>query len=72
MSTLAATLGVELVAVAEPSYGIGDGIEHVPDREAALASLRARNLGAGDAVLVKASRVAELERVAAELRHDGR
>lgn len=72
MAELAAGLGIEVVAVGEPSYGVGDGIEHVVDRESALVSLRARGLGAGDAVLVKASRVAALERVAEELRHDGR
>jgi UDP-N-acetylmuramoyl-tripeptide--D-alanyl-D-alanine ligase len=46
------------VAVGAPAYGGED----VPDVDAALAALGA--VGDGDAVLVKASRVAGLERVA--------
>lgn len=60
---LAAELGVEVIAVAEPSYG--DGARHVPDVDAAAAALT--DLAAGDAVLVKGSRVAALERVAQAL-----
>ena len=44
----------------------GDESVHVPDVEAAVALLR-RELAPGDVVLVKASRSAGLERVAAAL-----
>lgn len=53
-----ASLGIELVAVGTPWYGVAPS----DDVHARLASL-----GSGDAVLLKASRVAGLERVAAEL-----
>ncbi|MBC3191327.1 UDP-N-acetylmuramoyl-tripeptide--D-alanyl-D-alanine ligase [Pseudonocardia sp. C8] len=57
--------GVErVVAVGAPEYG--PDAEHVDDVGAALDLLRAE-LGAGDVVLVKASRSAGLERVAAGL-----
>ncbi|MCH5641804.1 MULTISPECIES: UDP-N-acetylmuramoyl-tripeptide--D-alanyl-D-alanine ligase [unclassified Gordonia (in: high G+C Gram-positive bacteria)] len=56
-------LGVEVIAVGEPSYG--PDVRHVPDVEAAVAELS--RLEAGDAVLVKGSRVAALERVAQAL-----
>ncbi|MEL6984187.1 MAG: cyanophycin synthetase, partial [Actinomycetota bacterium] len=55
--------GIEVIAVDAPIYG--SGVEHVPDREAAAAALGP--VGAGDAVLVKGSRVAGLEELAAEL-----
>ena len=55
--------GIELVAVAAPAYG--PGARHVADRREAIDVIG--NLGAGDAVLVKGSRVAGLERLAAEL-----
>lgn len=58
---LAAELGIELLAVTEPGYGAAT----VADIEAALVALGP--LGPGDAVLVKGSRVAGLERLAAEL-----
>jgi len=59
---LARTLGVDLlVTVNAPAYG-GDDVETV---EAVLERLGA--LGAGDAILVKASRAAGLERLAAML-----
>jgi UDP-N-acetylmuramoyl-tripeptide--D-alanyl-D-alanine ligase len=64
VAALAGELGLELIAVAAPDYG--PGARHVPDREAALAVLAGAR-GAGTAVLVKASRVAGLERVAAAL-----
>jgi UDP-N-acetylmuramyl pentapeptide synthase len=51
---------VQVVAVAEPAYGV----EVVPDVDAAAARARDLGLGDGDAVLVKASRVARLERLA--------
>ncbi|MFW0797099.1 UDP-N-acetylmuramoyl-tripeptide--D-alanyl-D-alanine ligase [Gordonia sp. CPCC 205515] len=53
-------LGIAVIAVAEPSYG--DTARHVPDVEAAVVELG--DLELGDAVLVKGSRVAALERVA--------
>ncbi|MEQ3552259.1 UDP-N-acetylmuramoyl-tripeptide--D-alanyl-D-alanine ligase [Pseudonocardia nematodicida] len=56
-----------VVAVAAPDYG--PDAEHVADVEAALVLLRAE-LAAGDVVLVKASRSAGLERVAAGLLGD--
>jgi UDP-N-acetylmuramoyl-tripeptide--D-alanyl-D-alanine ligase len=60
----AASLGIRVISVDAPEYGI-EGADAVPDIDAALA-LVAR-LGEGDAVLVKGSRVAALERVAAAL-----
>jgi UDP-N-acetylmuramoyl-tripeptide--D-alanyl-D-alanine ligase len=60
VAALAAELGVQVVAVAEPAYGV----EVVPDVDAAAARARDLGLGDGDAVLVKASRVARLERLA--------
>ena len=56
--------GIHAGAVLEGSWG--DESVHVPDVEAALALLR-RELAPGDVVLVKASRSAGLERVAAAL-----
>lgn len=58
VATVASELGVEVVAVGTDAYGI----EPVPDLEAARSALGA--LGADDAVLVKGSRVAGLERLA--------
>jgi UDP-N-acetylmuramoyl-tripeptide--D-alanyl-D-alanine ligase len=58
---LADDLGVRVVAVAAPAYGA----ETVADVETALAALG--DLGDGDAVLVKGSRVAGLERLAHRL-----
>jgi UDP-N-acetylmuramoyl-tripeptide--D-alanyl-D-alanine ligase len=59
----AADLGVEVIAVGCDLYG---GL-CVADLDAGLEELGRRQLGHGDAVLVKASRVAGLERLAAEL-----
>lgn len=59
MGELADELGIELVTVDCPAYGVGTD---VPTVEAAVEALGP--LGAGDAVLVKASRSAGLERVA--------
>ncbi|WP_299569150.1 UDP-N-acetylmuramoyl-tripeptide--D-alanyl-D-alanine ligase [uncultured Williamsia sp.] len=56
-------LGVEVIAVDAPDYG--PDARHVADIDAALTALS--DLSAGDAVLVKGSRVAALERVAAAL-----
>jgi UDP-N-acetylmuramoyl-tripeptide--D-alanyl-D-alanine ligase len=61
VSSLAGRLGVELLAVATDAYRA----RTVAGVDEAVAALGA--LGAGDAVLVKASRVAGLERLAARL-----
>lgn len=58
--------GLTVVTVAEPAYGI-TGELAVDGPEAAAALLESMGLGAEDAVLVKASRSAELERVVALL-----
>jgi UDP-N-acetylmuramoyl-tripeptide--D-alanyl-D-alanine ligase len=60
VAAVAESLGVRVIAVDEPRYGV----ENVASIEEAAAML---DLGAGDAVLVKGSRVAGLERLAAEL-----
>jgi UDP-N-acetylmuramoyl-tripeptide--D-alanyl-D-alanine ligase len=62
IADLAQRLGVDLVAVATDAYGV----PALADVDAAAAALGGI-LRPGDAVLVKASRVAGLERVAALL-----
>jgi UDP-N-acetylmuramoyl-tripeptide--D-alanyl-D-alanine ligase len=64
VAALAAQLRIEVVAVAEPRYGV-EVVDGVDEALAALGALRE-----GDAVLVKGSRVAGLERLAARLRDD--
>ncbi|MGY3555410.1 UDP-N-acetylmuramoyl-tripeptide--D-alanyl-D-alanine ligase [Williamsia sp. R60] len=59
----ARALGVEVIAVDAPDYG--PDAQHVQTVEQAAAALS--DLASGDAVLVKGSRVAALERVAAAL-----
>jgi UDP-N-acetylmuramoyl-tripeptide--D-alanyl-D-alanine ligase len=61
IADLAAELGVELLPVGTDLYGVAP----VADAEAAVDRLG--SLGQGDAVLVKASRVAGLEVVASAL-----
>jgi UDP-N-acetylmuramoyl-tripeptide--D-alanyl-D-alanine ligase len=61
VTALARSLGIDVVAVAAPAYG--DGATHVADVPAAIDALGALDLGEHDAVLVKGSRVAALERV---------
>jgi UDP-N-acetylmuramoyl-tripeptide--D-alanyl-D-alanine ligase len=61
VARLAASLGVDVIAVGTDLYGV----DPVPDVDAALAALGP--IGSGDVVLVKASRMAGLERVAAAL-----
>ncbi len=63
IATLAQDLGVELLAVGTDLYGV----EAVEDISAALEFLADWEPGPGDAVLVKGSRVAGLEALAAEL-----
>jgi len=63
VAALASTLGVRVIAVAAPDYGVS--ATHVPDIDSAHQVLLADGvLGAGHAVLVKGSRVAGLERLA--------
>ncbi len=59
IGVLARDLGVRLIAVDAPAY---EADVEVPDLDAAVAALG--ELGPGDAVLVKGSRVAGLERLA--------
>ncbi len=73
IARLAASLGVQVVAVAEPGYGAPDPgtaqvrpPTHVSTPEEA-ATLLADHLGPGTVILVKASRSAGLERVVAAL-----
>jgi UDP-N-acetylmuramoyl-tripeptide--D-alanyl-D-alanine ligase len=63
VAVAAARLGIRVVAVGTDRYG--PGIEVVADHDAALAVTT--GLGEGDVVLVKASRVAGLERLAQRL-----
>jgi UDP-N-acetylmuramoyl-tripeptide--D-alanyl-D-alanine ligase len=63
-AALAAQLGIEVVAVAERRYGV-EVVDGVDEALTALGALRE-----GDAVLIKGSRVAGLERLAARLRDD--
>ena len=58
MADVARDLGIELIAVATPDYGVPP----VDDTDGALRALG--SLGEGDAVLVKGSRVAGLETLA--------
>jgi UDP-N-acetylmuramoyl-tripeptide--D-alanyl-D-alanine ligase len=65
IAAMAAAQDIDVIAVDAPAYGSSPGVRHVVSVAAALAAVGP--LGAGDAVLVKGSRVAGLERVAAEL-----
>ncbi|GAC79380.1 UDP-N-acetylmuramoyl-tripeptide--D-alanyl-D-alanine ligase [Gordonia malaquae] len=60
----ATDLGITVIAVDEPAYGDA-GVIHVADVAGAVEALG--DLAEGDAVLVKGSRVAQLERVAQAL-----
>ena len=66
IAVLARELEIELIAVAQPWYGV-EGADAVADGDAAVARLRELGLGDGDVVLVKASRSAGLDQVAAAL-----
>ncbi|MEM9467098.1 MAG: UDP-N-acetylmuramoyl-tripeptide--D-alanyl-D-alanine ligase [Actinomycetota bacterium] len=63
MTGLARERGIEVIAVGTPDYG--PDAAHVADIDEAIDRLGP--IGAGDAVLVKGSRVAGLERLAARL-----
>lgn len=64
--------GATVVAVGEPRYGAASqSLLHVDEPSEAVAHLEVARMGAGDAVLVKASRSARLERVVAQLRAEG-
>ena len=63
VASRAAELGIELVAVGTPAYGV----EPEAGCDEALEALERMGLGDGDAVLVKASRVAGLEALAGRL-----
>jgi UDP-N-acetylmuramoyl-tripeptide--D-alanyl-D-alanine ligase len=65
MGAFAAELGIQVVAVGESRYGV----EPLPDLDGALRALGA--LEEGDAVLVKGSRVAGLEKLAQRLTEGG-
>ena len=69
IGSLAGQLGVEVIAVDAPGYASGGGtVIEVEGLDGALAALRdLGGLGVGDAVLVKGSRVAGLERLAERL-----
>jgi UDP-N-acetylmuramoyl-tripeptide--D-alanyl-D-alanine ligase len=64
IAEVAAALGVQIVAVAAPQYDALT-VVHVADQDAARAAIEP--LGPADAVLVKGSRVAGLERLAMAL-----
>lgn len=62
MTELAGELGIELIAFAEAAYGAATTVETIDEALGALGPI-----GAGTAVLVKGSRVAGLEQLAARL-----
>jgi UDP-N-acetylmuramoyl-tripeptide--D-alanyl-D-alanine ligase len=64
VAALAADLGVDVVAVAAPGYRAGVAVDGIDEAVALITSM---DLGPGDALLVKGSRVAGLERLAALL-----
>jgi UDP-N-acetylmuramoyl-tripeptide--D-alanyl-D-alanine ligase len=61
---LAASLGLDVVSVGAPDYGV-DNVDSIDGTRDVLAAL-----GDGDALLIKASRAAGLERLAARLEED--
>ncbi|MDE0664315.1 MAG: UDP-N-acetylmuramoyl-tripeptide--D-alanyl-D-alanine ligase [Acidimicrobiaceae bacterium] len=68
IGSLAGQLGVEVIAVDTPDYASGGAVIEAEGIDGALETLRdLGGLGAGDAVLVKGSRVAGLEHLAARL-----
>ena len=69
VAALAESLDIQVVAVGTDAYGAD--VQRVDDHQGALKVLAAADLGAGDVVLVKGSRVAGLEGVALALLADG-
>jgi hypothetical protein len=61
---VAASLGLEVVSVGAPDYGV-DNVDAIEGTRDILAAL-----GDGDALLIKASRAAGLERLAARVVED--
>lgn len=68
VASLATGMGIEVLAVGTDLYGSGAAVTAVEDTDEALEVIESWALGDGDAVLVKGSRVAGLERVADALR----
>jgi UDP-N-acetylmuramoyl-tripeptide--D-alanyl-D-alanine ligase len=66
IAVLAQELGIHLIAVDQPWYGV-EGDDAAAGVDAAVARLRELGVGDGDVVLVKASRSAGLDRVATAL-----
>jgi UDP-N-acetylmuramoyl-tripeptide--D-alanyl-D-alanine ligase len=65
IAELAGSLGIEVLTVGAPEYGV-ENVDDIDDTREFVAGL-----GDGDAVLVKASRAAGLERLAARLSEGG-
>jgi UDP-N-acetylmuramoyl-tripeptide--D-alanyl-D-alanine ligase len=65
IAALAASLGIDVVTVGAPAYGV-ENVDSIDDTRAAL-----EGLGPGDAVLIKASRAAGLEVLAGRLTGSG-
>src|SRR5436190_189881 len=66
LGATAKRMGIRLVAVAAPEYGAEQDVDSIDDALALLA-----DIGEGDAVLIKASRAAGLERLAQRLSGSG-
>ena len=62
LGAIAKDMGIRLIAVDAPQYGADEEVSSIDDALALLA-----DIGQGDAVLIKASRAAGLERLAARL-----
>ena len=66
VGSIAKQMGIRLIAVGAPEYGADEEVDSVDEALGLIA-----DLGDGDAVLVKASRAAGLERLAARLSEGG-
>jgi UDP-N-acetylmuramoyl-tripeptide--D-alanyl-D-alanine ligase len=66
IAVLAQEMDIHLITVDQPWYGV-EGVDAVVGIDGAVARLRELGLGDGDVVLVKASRSAGLDRLAAAL-----
>lgn len=67
IAAIAADMGVRLLAIGTELYGTEPEVTVVPDVDAALSVIDTWGIGDGDALLVKGSRVAGLERIAERL-----